>query len=101
MTRAKQSHAVANERQDDSFAIAGAEDHTGTEERLNRRAGAAALGRDRAGEDAELPTICRALAEARRVKRLEDHIRRVIDEAPPLTAEQRDKLALLLRRSRV
>lgn len=28
---------------------------------------------------------------------LEDHIRRVVDAAPPLSAEQRDQLALLLR----
>ncbi len=26
-----------------------------------------------------------------------DHIRRVVDEAPPLTVEQRDRLAILLR----
>lgn len=44
-----------------------------------------------------LPTICRALAEARLAKHLEDHVRRVVDAAPPLTAEQRDKLALVLR----
>ena len=29
--------------------------------------------------------------------KLEDHIRQVVDEAPPLTAEQRDRLAGLLR----
>lgn len=29
--------------------------------------------------------------------KLEDHIRRVVDLAPPLTAEQRDRLAGLLR----
>lgn len=28
---------------------------------------------------------------------LEAHIKRVVDTAPPLTAEQRDRLALLLR----
>lgn len=28
---------------------------------------------------------------------LEDHIRRVVDDAPPLTAEQHDRLASLLR----
>ena len=48
-----------------------------------------------------LPTICRALAEAQLAKHLEDHIRRLVDAAPPLTGEQRDKLALLLRGSRV
>lgn len=29
--------------------------------------------------------------------RLADYIKRVVDEAPPLTAEQRDKLSALLR----
>jgi hypothetical protein len=29
--------------------------------------------------------------------RLAEHIRRLVDEAPPLTAEQRDRLAILLR----
>jgi hypothetical protein len=40
-------------------------------------------------------------SEARRVEQLEDHIRRVVEAAPPLTAEQRDRLALLLRGSPV
>lgn len=38
--------------------------------------------------------------EARQVHKaneLEEHIRRVVDAAPPLTAEQRDRLATLLR----
>jgi hypothetical protein len=30
---------------------------------------------------------------------VEYHIRKLVEEAPPLTAEQRDKLALLLRGS--
>ncbi len=41
-----------------------------------------------------------AIADARRdyaAQVLEDHIRRVVDAAPPLTPEQRDRLALLLR----
>jgi len=41
-----------------------------------------------------------AVAEARRtlrVARLEQHIRRSVDAAPPLTVAQRDQLALLLR----
>ncbi len=29
--------------------------------------------------------------------RLEDYIKRVVDSAPPLSSEQRDRLALLLR----
>lgn len=32
-----------------------------------------------------------------RAARLEEHIRRTVDAAPPLTAEQRDRLAVLLR----
>jgi hypothetical protein len=32
-----------------------------------------------------------------KARRLEDHIRAVVDSAPPLTAEQRDRLALILR----
>lgn len=32
-----------------------------------------------------------------RAARLEDYIRRTVDAAPPLTDEQRDKLATLLR----
>jgi hypothetical protein len=32
-----------------------------------------------------------------RAAQLEQHIRRVVDEAPPLTGEQQDRLALLLR----
>lgn len=34
-----------------------------------------------------------------KAERLEDYIARTVDEAPPLTAEQRDRLALLLRGS--
>ena len=40
------------------------------------------------------------LADARRDLRaaeLEEHVRRIVDDAPPLTAEQRDRLAALLR----
>ena len=32
-----------------------------------------------------------------RTARLADHIRSTVDDAPPLTVEQRDRLALLLR----
>lgn len=32
-----------------------------------------------------------------KAERLEEYIRRTVDAAPPLTPEQRDKLALLLR----
>jgi hypothetical protein len=34
---------------------------------------------------------------AERTPRLADYIKRVTDDAPPLTADQRDRLALLLR----
>jgi hypothetical protein len=32
-----------------------------------------------------------------KAERLEDYLRRTVDAAPPLSAEQRDRLALLLR----
>lgn len=34
-----------------------------------------------------------------KAERLEDYIQRTVDTAPPLTPEQRDRLALLLRPS--
>ena len=37
------------------------------------------------------------LARDFRAVRLAEHIRRVVDAAPPLSPEQRDRLALLLR----
>jgi hypothetical protein len=94
------SRAVASERQDEPSPIPQVRDCLNTPERLNRRAGVAALSRDCTAEDLELSAACRARAEARRVEQLEDYIRQVVDAAPPLTAEQRDKLALLLRGSR-
>ncbi len=97
MTRAAQSCHVANERQDEPLAIARAGDYLGTEEGRNRQAGVSSLSHDATAVDAGLPTVCRALAEAPRIEHVEDHIRRVVDAAPPLTAEQRDKLTLLLR----
>ena len=39
----------------------------------------------------------RRSAKARSVEALERHIRRVVDAAPPLTDEQRARLAVLLR----
>lgn len=53
----------------------------------------AALTRSRAADDPELIAARQGLKAAR----LEDYIRRTVDAAPPLTAEQRDRLALLLR----
>jgi hypothetical protein len=49
-------------------------------------------------EERGLPAVDRATDNARQAEQLEEHIRRVVDAAPPLTAEQRDRLALLLRR---
>ena len=40
-----------------------------------------------------------ALRRDLRADRLEEHIQRVVDEAPPLTAEQRARLAILLTSS--
>jgi hypothetical protein len=39
------------------------------------------------------------LARDFKADRLAEHIRRVVDAAPPLTAEQRDRLSALLRTS--
>lgn len=35
--------------------------------------------------------------QALKSSRAEDYVRKLVDEAPPLTPEQRDRLALLLR----
>ena len=53
----------------------------------------AALSRSRGADDPDLIAARRDL----RVERLADHIRRTVDAAPPLTVEQRDRLAMLLR----
>lgn len=52
-----------------------------------------ALSRSRADDDPDLIGARHGL----RVAKLEDHIRKVVAEAPPLTPEQRDRLAGLLR----
>ena len=57
------------------------------------RAKIAALSRDRAQDDPELVDARRNY----RAERLAEHIAKVVAEAPPLTAEQRDRLAVLLR----
>jgi hypothetical protein len=100
MTRATQSRAVASERQDERLAIPQAWDCLDTGDRLIRRARVPAPSRDRTADNPEVFADCRDLAEAQRGAQLEDHIRRVVDAAPPLTAQQRDKLDLLLRGSR-
>lgn len=60
----------------------------------HHRARVGALSRDRAVDDPELLEARRNL----KALRLEEHIRRVVAEAPPLTDEQRDRIATLLRR---
>ena len=52
-----------------------------------------ALSRSRSDDDPLLVEARRAL----RVAGLTEHIQRVIDAAPALTPEQKDKLAVLLR----
>jgi hypothetical protein len=59
----------------------------------HERARVASLTRSRTPDDPDLIAARRNL----RAARLEDYIRRTVDAAPPLTAEQRDRLALLLR----
>lgn len=60
-----------------------------------QRARVAGLSRDRAPDDPDLLAAKRDL----RATRLEDHIRQVVDAAPPLTEEQRERLAALFRRA--
>ena len=56
------------------------------------RARVASLSRSRPHDDPDLLDARRDL----RAARLEDYIRRVVDTAPPLTGEQRARLAGLL-----
>ena len=56
------------------------------------RARVAALSRDRASDD---PLLI-AARQNLRAARLEDHVARVVAEAPPLTTEQRERIASLL-----
>lgn len=58
----------------------------------HERAIVASLKRRRAADD---PDVVAAVARLK-TARLEDHVRRLVDEAPPLTPEQRSRLALLL-----
>jgi hypothetical protein len=60
---------------------------------LQRRARHNALLRYRGPDDPDVQAANRDL----RAARLADHITRVVAEAPPLTAEQLDRLAVLLR----
>jgi len=59
----------------------------------SERARVASLSRSRTPTDPDLIAAKRDL----RAERLAEHIARVVADAPPLTAEQRDRLALLLR----
>jgi len=59
----------------------------------HERARVAALTRSRPAGD---PDLIRARQNLK-AERLADHIRETVDAAPPLTVEQRDRLALLLR----
>lgn len=61
----------------------------------HHRARAAALTRSRDESDPDLIDAKQSL----RAARLEDVIRRSVDAAPPLTTEQRERLATLLRPS--
>ena len=47
----------------------------------------------RANPNADTTELRREL----KAERMADYIARIVDDAPPLTAEQRDRLALLLR----
>jgi hypothetical protein len=57
------------------------------------RARVASLSRSRPADDPDLIAARLNL----RAERLADYIRKTVDSAPPLTAEQRDRLAVLLR----
>jgi hypothetical protein len=59
----------------------------------HERARVASLTRSRAADDPELVAARQNL----RTERAADYIRETVDAAPPLTTEQRDQLALLLR----
>lgn len=59
----------------------------------HERARVASLTRSRTPDDPELVDARRNL----KAERLADYISRTVDAAPPLTAEQRDRLAALLR----
>ena len=59
----------------------------------SERARLASLSRSRTPDDPDLIAARRNL----RAARLEDYIRRTVAAAPPLSDEQRDRLAVLLR----
>jgi len=57
------------------------------------RARVASLSRSRKSDDPELIEARRNM----RAERLAEHVARVVAEAPPLTDEQRERIAALLR----
>jgi hypothetical protein len=57
------------------------------------RARVASLSRSRSSDDPDLIKARQNL----KAERLADYIVRTVDQAPPLSAEQRERLALLLR----
>ncbi len=59
----------------------------------HERARVASLTRSRKPDDPELVDARRNM----RTERLAEYIKRTVDAAPPLTEDQRDRLALLLR----
>lgn len=59
----------------------------------HERARIASLSRSRSADDPELIEARRNL----RAERLADYIKNTVDAAPPLSPEQRDRLALLIR----
>ena len=63
----------------------------------HHRARVAALSRDRLPDDPDLIEARRDL----RAERLADQIRKTVDAAPPLSREQLDRLATLLRGGQV
>lgn len=62
-------------------------------EKFHHRGRVAALSRSRKSDDPDLLAAQRDL----RAALLEEHIQRVVDQAPPLTEEQRTRLAALLQ----
>ena len=59
----------------------------------SERARVASLSRSRTADDPALLDARRDL----RAARAEEYVRQLVDSAPPLTSEQRDRLAVLLR----
>jgi hypothetical protein len=61
--------------------------------KFHERARVASLSRSRTPDDPELVAARRNLAALA----IEDYVLKVVAEAPPLTAEQRDRIAAILR----